>query len=62
MSDPAEDKAIIFLATMPNQKSAFNADGDTVTIKLEIPRTYREQGLKMAQMFDKVLEVGIKEH
>jgi hypothetical protein len=46
---------------MPPTKSAFKADNDEVEIILRIPAIFRLQGLQMASMFDKELDVMIKE-
>ena len=58
----SDDGMIVFLATIPDVKSAFQADQDTIRVTLELPSQYRAQGLKLADMFGKVLEVAVKEH
>jgi len=56
-----ENEGICFVGYIPNIKSAFQADGDEVRVTLAIPLMFRAQGLKLAEMFDKQLEVMIKE-
>ncbi len=61
MTQTNNDSAIMFKATIPPIKSAFQADGDVVRVTFEIPKQYRNQGLRLAGMFDRVLNIGVEE-
>ena len=61
MKQDKDDSAILFKATIPPIKSAFQADGDVVRVTFEIPKQFRAEGLRLAGMFDRVLNVGVEE-
>ena len=59
---PEPVKSATFLASIPDIKSAFQADADEVRVMLSVPGEYRAEAMKLAGMFGVVLEVAIREH
>ncbi len=59
---PNDAPKIEFVCSIPPLKSAFQADNDVVRVVFEIPRTNREQAMRLAGMFDKALWVTVEEH
>ena len=53
---------VSFLAHIPDIKTAFQADCDVVRVTFEIPKEYRSEAMKLADMFGRVLEIAVREH
>ena len=53
---------IEFVCYIPDLKSAFQADVDEVRVMLSIPKIYRSQAMRMADMFEKQLKVTVEEY